>query len=72
MKYMVNLQVQLEEYVKMGDDLYKVNNQPVPIEEKLQHHRHLVYNVCFSMFNLYSVYVYGYTDVNQLLPPVRF
>jgi len=52
MKYMMNLQVQLEEYVKIGDDLYKVNNQPVPIEEKLQHHRHLMYNVRISMFNL--------------------
>lgn len=56
------IQVQLEEYVKMGDDIFKVDPSPVDLEEKLKHERTLVFDVSTDLEKKYDVSLSTYTS----------
>ncbi|XP_067948031.1 helicase POLQ-like [Watersipora subatra] len=51
--------VELDEYVKMGEDLFKVDPRPLPIEEKLKHSRTLNYNYDATLKNRDPDYLTG-------------
>ena len=37
--------MKLQEYVKIGDDVFKIDDRDVCFEEKLQHDRHINFEV---------------------------
>lgn len=45
----------LEEYVKMGDDIYKVDPAPVDLDDKLKHERTLVFDVSTEPILVFNV-----------------